>query len=463
MKKINMKKNTGFIFIPFIICITIFVFIKLQNLGIRLSDTNIYFLTGKELLSGKILYKDIFFTNFPLIPYIASLYFLVSGGNLLFYYFTAILEITVTSGIIYYLAFKESSSRLTSTTTLFLYLFSFMILSTSSHQSGVFLAALFGVSSYFFFIKKKYYLVGILTALALLTKAYSLPLFLSYILFFIFNNRKALLSFFIGGGITSALVLLPSLILASHSFFLDVFAYSLTRSEGVSKTNIIYFLIMHDFLFVSLLLLCIVILIKKKSFFGFFAVLSLIFFYMYKDVYYLYLNVTLPLIILSFPIFLKELYERVSLNRFMIPTIVLIFTLYNFFSYFNGFDDLQIIPATQIVDILTTNNISSLYGVNGITPAISYQSKIPLLNGIIDTNDNIFKKGYLNARDLTQDAIRNHSGVITTGAWYPEINVKQDIMTNIVDKQLLTKDCHLLQRFPFHSEGVINSINVFAC
>jgi hypothetical protein len=457
-----MNKKNILLFIPLIICVSFFISIKLLDLGIRLSDTNIYFLTGKELLSGKILYKDIFFTNFPLIPYIASFYFFISNGNLLFYYFTAVLEIALTSGIIFYLSFKESSSRLTATTTLILYLFSFMILSTSSHQTGVFLAALFGVVSYFFFTKKNYYLVGVSTALALLTKAYSLPLFISYFLLYLLHNRKALIRFLSGSGVTMIIILLPSLIFASHSFFQDVFAYSLTRSEGVTKAGIIYFLIQHDFLFLCLLISSL-LLFKKKSFFGFFAGLSFIFFFFYKDVYYLYLNVTLPLIILSYPLLLKGITKKIVLNRFMLPTIVLIFTIYNLLSYFNGFNDLQKIPLNQIAGILKEHKISSIYGINGIAPAIAYESNIPLLDGIIDTNDNIFRKGYLNASLLTQDAIKNHSGIITIGAWYPEVGIKQDVLTEIVDQKLLTTNCHLLQRFPFHSEGIINSINVFSC
>ncbi len=457
-----MYKKNFLLFIPFILCAVIFIFIKVQDLGVRLSDTNIYFLTGKELLSGKILYKDIFFTNFPIIPYVASFYYLVSGGSLIFYYFTAVLEITITSGLIYFLVLKESSSKLIATTTLSLYVFSFMILSTSSHQSGVFLAALFGVISYFFFTKKNYYLVGIFTALALLTKAYSLPLLASYILFYIFYDRKALIKFILGGSFTAGIILLPSLIFASHFLFQDVFAYSLTRSEGVSKTGVIYFLIQHDSIFVTLLFSSL-ILFKKKPFFAFFAVLSTLFFFFYKDVYYLYLNVTLPFIILSFPFILKKLEEKITLNRFMIPTVAIIFILYNFVSYFNGYNRLQIIPIDQIVSTLKESKSTTIYGVNGIAPAISYKSKIPLLNGIIDTNDNIFRKGYLNASSLTEDAIKKHSSILTIGAWYPEAGIKEDILTETVDKKLLLTNCHLLQRFPFQSEGIINSINVFSC
>lgn len=457
MNKINFQ-----LFIPFIICAVIFIFIKIPDLGVRLSDTNIYFLTGKELLSGKILYKDVFFTNFPVIPYVASLYYLLSGGNLLFYYFTAVLEVTVTSGFIYYLALKESSSKVIATTTLSLYIFSFMILATSSHQSGVFLAALFGVISYFFFTKKNYYLVGIFTALALLTKAYSLPLLASYLLVYILYDRKALIKFIVGGSITAGIILLPSLILSPYHLFQDVFAYSLTRSEGLSKTGIIYFLIQHDFIFVTLLFSSL-FLFKRKPFFGFFATLSTLFFFLYKDVYFLYLNVTLPIVILSYPSVLKMLKERITLNRFMVPTVVVVFILYNFISYFNGYNRLQIIPIDQIVQTLKDNKSTSIYGVNGIAPALSYNSSIPLLNGVVDTNDNIFKKGYLNATSLTKDAIKKHSSIVTIGAWYPEAGIKEDLLTETIDKKLLHENCHLIKRFPFQSEGIINSINVFSC
>ena len=50
-------------YFPLFIITSIFLLLKLTNLGIRMSDTNIYFYTAYELLQGKILYKDIFFTN----------------------------------------------------------------------------------------------------------------------------------------------------------------------------------------------------------------------------------------------------------------------------------------------------------------------------------------------------------------------------------------------------------------
>ena len=106
---------------------------------------------------------------------------------------------------------------------------------------------------------------------------------------------------------------------------------------------------------------------------------------------------------------------------------------------------------------------SILYGINGITPALAYTNHVNLLNNIVDTNDNIFRKGYLNASELTGDAIRQHAIIVTEGALYPEQGITQDVMTEIVDTKLLNSHCHLVKRFPFRSEGVVNSINLFSC
>lgn len=447
---------------PFLILAIFFIAIKLHSLGIRASDTNIYFYTAKELLSGKILYKDIFFTNFPLIPYAAAFYYIVSGGNLLFYYFTATIEVILTGGVLYWFSYYQSSSRLSATLTSALYLFSFMILSTSDHQTGVFLAALFSLSSYILFQKKKYFFVGACVALALLTKAYSLPLLITYLVVIFLQNRKQLSTFIYGAVSAGGLILLPSLLFARQELWRDVFMYSLTRSQGIQKNEIFWFLLNHDFIFV-LLLISSLFLFRKQLFLSVFSLLSILFFLLYKDVYYLYFNVTLPFLCLSLLPFIDELKKHVSLNRFLFPTIGLVFITYNLLTYFSGYDNLQRLPIENMLKTIVAEKPSYLYGVNGITPALAYLSKTPLLNNLVDTNDNIFRKGYLRADTLTRDAIHSHALVITTGAWYPEAQIKEDSLTDVVDKSLLQKHCSVSNRFLFHSEGIVNSVSFFRC
>lgn len=179
-------------YLPFVILASLFLLLKVTNLGIRLSDTNIYFYTGYALLQGKVLYRDIFFTNFPLLPYASSLYYLLTFKQLSLFYFTAAIEAAITGFLLYQIVLKQTKQQLLATLSAAMYLFSFLLLATSEHQTGVFLASVFAVTSYYFFTEKRFLLTGIFIALALLTKAYFLPIFATYIIVLLFNkyNRE---------------------------------------------------------------------------------------------------------------------------------------------------------------------------------------------------------------------------------------------------------------------------------
>src|ERR1035437_8507392 len=113
-------------FLPIIITIGVFLFIKLPNIGIRFSDSNIYFYTGYQLLMGKMLYKDIFFTNFPLLAYISAFYFLLLNKSLLLFYVTPLLEASGVGLMIYLIIYKNTKDIFLGITSSLLYLFSFI-------------------------------------------------------------------------------------------------------------------------------------------------------------------------------------------------------------------------------------------------------------------------------------------------------------------------------------------------
>lgn len=459
MQFLKIKKS----FLIILILCVIFFLLKLSTNSIRASDTNIYFYTGKLLLEGKILYKDIFFTNFPLIPYVASLYYFLLQGNLLFYYLTASVEIILISIVMFFIVINQTKNVFLGISVVAFYLFSFIILATSDHQTGVFLASLFAVISYFFFQRKQLFLTGFWMGIALMTKAYFLPIVLAYIVFLLFKKISKLTVFLGGVLLSSLLLLIPSLIFARDELIRDVFIYSLTRSQGIPKKEIIWFFLTHDFPFVILLFFNILT-IKKNLFFGLVSLFSTLFFLTYKDTYYLYLNEVIPFLALSFSFFYLYLNKTLHLQKMFIPTILFFFIIYNLFTYLTAFADLQ---SLQSIDNLVSNiqqeKPKTLYGVNSVTPALAYLSNTPLLNNIVDTNDNIFRKGFLNATKLTQDAISQQAIIVTEGAFYPEFSVREDVLTEIVDKKLLEQHCSLIASYPFKAEGFKNRINLFRC
>lgn len=450
-------------YFPYLLLALPFFLLKVTNLGIWLSDTNIYFYTGYKLLQGQVLYKDIFFTNFPLLPYISALYFLLTNGNLPLFFFTASVEVIAIGFLIYALVLQQEKSRLLAILSSGVYLYSFIVLATSNHQTGVFLASLFALSSYLFFTKQKLFLSGIFIAFTILTKAYFLPVALALLIVILIKKRAFAIPFLTGCMLATAFVLLPSLLLAPNDLFRDVLSYSLTRSQGIPKGNIARFFLTHDTLFV-ILLLWNLISIRKRLFFGLVSLFSLLFFLLYQDIYYLYLNFAIPFLALSFPSLLKKLQQSLSLQKMVIPTCISIILMINLAVYFPKYATQQKIER---IDLLTTaikkQHPRSLYGINALTPALAYMTDTPLLDGIIDTNENIFRKGFLDKRILTRHAIEQKSMLIANGASYPEINIHYPLLGGIFDEKAVAASCRLLVSMPIQPEGIENQINVFTC
>lgn len=451
-------------FLPLFLTIIVFLIIKVSNLAIRLSDTNIYFYTAYQLLHGKLLYKDIFFTNFPLFPYLSSLYFLIFQGNLKWFYITSSLEVIGVTVLIYHIVYKKTKQTLPAFISSILYLFSFIVLSTSDHQTGVFSASLFIVGSYLFLDKKKYKISGALTSLTLLTKAYFIVIPASFIAYLIIKKKYKALALFISGALlTTIIIILPSLIFSREEFFKDIFSYSLTRGAGTIKAEIAWFFITHDpVLFI--LLLFNLFHFKKNLLFSLISFFSLIFFFTYQDIYYLYLNFIVPFLAISFSGFYLFLQQKMPTQKFFIPTIIIIFLSFNFFVYLSSFKDLQ---KPQNLYILTQaikkEKPPYLYGTNDLAPALAYLTNTRLVNNTIDTNENIFRKGFLDARKLTQKAIAQKAILISHGAYYPTAGVQEDMLDGIFEKTLVKKHCKLINRFPAKAEGIVNSISLFRC
>lgn len=449
--------------LPITFLLFFFLLFKYFNLDIRLSDTNIYFYTGFQILNGKILYKDIFFTNFPLLPYISALYYILAGKSLKLFYFTSSIEITVITSFIFYLVYKKTKDAYIAFLSSIVYIFSFLILSTSDHQTGVFTASLFSVISYFFLERKKFFTAGFLIGCSFLTKAYFLPIVLTFFFFVLYKrNIQHITHFIIGILCASFLILLPTFLFAHNQFFVDVFSYSLTRSQGVSKKELVWFFITHDILLFIILLFN--LFNKKNIFFVFISFFSILFFLGYQDIYYLYLNFFAPFLAISLPAFYDYFKSHFSSHLFIFPTIVSFILILNLIIYLSSYQTIQKFPdINSAVNSIKKERPSFIFGVNDITPALAFLSQTPLLNNIIDTNPNLFRKKFLDAKTLTKEAIAKHSIIVAHGVYYPQAGINQEIFDEIFDTQQIEKSCKLIKSIPIYAEGIANRINLLKC
>lgn len=451
-------------YLPVVGLLLLFLILKSSNLSVKISDTNIYWYTAYKLTQGELLYKDIFFTNLPLFPYLSAIYFFLVGKQLTFYYLTSAIEVSVTAFLVFLIAYKQTKKYLYALSSFVLYLFSFLVLATSEHQTGVFAASLFATIGYYFFSEKKYLLSGIFLSISLLTKAYFLPIVATIFLITLLKNAwKDFLRLLIGFTGTTVVLLGSFLLLARNEFINNILTYSLTRTAGLNKTEILWFFITKDFLYFILLLFNLAF-IRKNLFFGIFSLFSILFFFGYKDTYYLYLNFLAPFLALSAPSLFEFIEQKFAMQKMVIPTVILISTLLNLILYFSGFRQLQKISNyTVLTNAIQKNKPAYLYGVNDTTPALAYSTNTALLNNIIDTNPNIFRKKFLDAKKLTKEAISRKTILVAHGAFYPQLKVEEYVVDEIFNKELVRKSCKLLESVPVNSEGYINRISLLKC
>jgi hypothetical protein len=453
-----MKK----LILPLLIII-LFLVLKAGSNSIRLSDTNTYFNIAYQMSHGKILYKDIFFSNFPLFSYI-SLFYYVTLKNIDLFYFTSIIEAAITTFFIYLITFKKTKNYLVSVTSSALYLFSFMVLSTSDHQTGVFTASLLGVLGYYFLQEKKYLTSGIFMALTILAKAYFLPIFLSFFFYIaIKKGFRNLIRFIIGLALASIVVLALPLIQAPKEFFSDIFGFSLTRPVGLPKMNILWFFVAKDFYFFFLLLFNFAN-FRKNIFFGLITVFSILFFFGYQDVYYLYLNFLATFLSLSFYEFYSFSSNKFNLQKLVIPTIILILIVLNLYIYISGYRNLgKLNDFDSIIRTVKNENPKYLYGTIDITPALISILNIPALENVNGAHEYFFEKGIYDKKKLTDKAVNTKTIIITHGADYPQYGIKQEILDNIFVNETIYKNCKNILSVPVFAEGDANRINLFKC
>lgn len=441
----------------------IFLIFKILNNAIRISDTNVYFYTANQLLQGKLLYKDFIFTNLPLFPYISSIYNFLLGNRLELFYLTAAFEVVVISILIYKIIHLHTSNKIVGLIGQLTYLSTLIVAMTSDHQTGVFLASLFSVAGYYFYIKKRFILSGILLGLMIMTKAYYLPIFIGFVIYLLINKKKEIIHIVFACIMTIFVVMLPTILFAFPQFINNVIHYSFTRIAGIDKLNMYIFFVLHDPL-VCLLILSSIFHIIKKNLLSFILITTVIFVLFMQSIYYLYLNVLIPFAVLEIGILYSQYHKKIVKYEKIIAVILIGIVAVNSFWYLRLFSQQnKVLTINSIITQIKSISPKVIYGTEEITTAFAYLGKIPMLNGLVDTNDGLFRKGILNAKKLTQDAIDQQALIVVRGFEYPEKHIFARLVGWSVDRDLLLANCKSLMSIPIETNDLANRVNIYDC
>lgn len=441
----------------------IFLVQKFTTAGIRLSDTNLYYSMGEAVLKGRHLYTDIFFTNLPLFPYISAFYTIASGKNLILFYLIGSIEAVICYALIFIIGYLKTRHFMSSLLGALLFLYSFTILYISDSQTGVLTATIFLLLGYLYIERGKNYLYGgVFLALSFVTKAYFAPVIAAFFLAELVHRKTKNMLHLIAGFIGAlSLIAGPYLLLAPRTMITQLM-YAGMRSVGFPKLELLKYVATFDFV---LLVICVSIFyFGKKNMLHLFAVIFFALYFIIRgSIYPIYLCMIIPFLVITAQDILYRINNRIA-NKKIVPLLVFCYVLSMFFIYVNDYSKLGIIDkVNEIVARIKKEHPSYIYGVADLAPALSQQTGIPLLEGVIDTNAEIFQKGFLNKKILSAQAVKQKTIIVTEGIYMPDIKIDEQMDDNTFDKKFLLKSCKQIGKYPVQGQELINMIYLFKC
>jgi len=475
-RKVLMKLREHWLFA--LTCV-LFLLIKLCFVGYRFSDDGIWFYMGKLILNGEFPYKDFYVASPPLQVLLIALIEAFINTNFLLLKTIPWAATLITGTLIYALTQKRYGKKAAWLVSV-LYLFSFLVLTTSDHVTGVHLTTTLITTSFYFVKKERLGWAGFFTSLALLTRLYSLIPALGILAYLLLKKKR-----WVSYAVLSAGVFIISCVvldfLSSGEFFRQVFLFrmNLTSIPGIPKTRILLFFLTHDhFLLVLSMLSVLSCSREKKCLLEIIIILFLCVFYVfYADVYYLYLGLIMPFLCLITASIIKKV-MRVKWFKHALTGAVIGFALLNSALYASEFADKARIHFIDELVSFVKNNSSpneTLYGSFEITPLIALLTNRRISHNIVDTNDKNFMTGFINKEllGLTKPFMKAY-----VNKSYATELVKRDVKfvftkaliidgTSLMSEEFIDEDllhtCEVVKTYYFNNDYSSNALLVWDC
>jgi hypothetical protein len=448
--------------------ITAFILFKLSNLDFRFGDGNAYIYMAYEILGGSIPYKDFFLADPPVFVLILTFFKVFFGNHLLLFQILPIFAESLTA-LFLYLLLKKLSNPYAFLAPAF-YLFSFSILATSNFFTGVQFVVLFVVSAMLLYEYDKRAASGVFWALACLSKLYAVPAFVGFAAYLIFKKepvQKMLIGFF---GASFAITI-PFIIVSPRNFFDYTFFHHLRRPYGISKLSTLSLYASKEWMILILGFIGF-FLAKKKSIAVSFA-LSALFLLAFKDLYYLYLNILLPFLIISVFYFIEKIGSPANGNKtafWIFIAIYCAFAAQSVLTYQKEYKDQGKFPNTKEITeyIKTLPEGVELYGGHEIAPVMALMADRKLFENMIDTNTQVFSAKTIDVKKLSERAVEKGIYLIAKTDDYPEYKIYDFGFEGFFDKDVFKNSCSEIKRFPVFydmdgSETSRSKIGVYLC
>ena len=436
--------------------LVIFLFILVESKGITHTapgDENVYYYMAKSVAEGQLPYRDFFYAHPPLHILILALVVKIFGLSIPILKSAELLVLVTGSFFLFKLSLEFFRNRLSdkspvliSTLALILFLFSFEVMFKATFGMGTNMSLMFMLIAFYFLFTKKYFIGGIFSGLAGLTRFYTLaPLlaFFAFILFEIHKTEKSkaflvqkipnefswnqkfsghrksngfsseyrekrikdFLNVIFGFLLTFGLVITALTITFGQSFIEPVFKYHLLKPELPSQKILVYKNIFFENLPIILTFLLSIFIKDKKKFAVFYlaAAAYLLFLLFLNTIFEFYFIILFPFIALVGAYGIVNLMRRIKIGHYVkygIVSLIIVIFLWStaadaVFLEKIGFSELK--PLSQMTEkISETAQNEHLFGDDSIVPLLALLADRKIALNFIDANEKRFTSGLTN-------------------------------------------------------------------
>jgi len=458
-----------------VLIILIFLGIKIPQIDFRYGDENIYFQMGNLITQGQLPYQNFFLASPCLQILLIALVIFIFGFNIYLLKLIPLLCI-IGSGFLIYKILACQKQKIAGLTANIFYLFSFLILTTSDYFSGIHLTVFLCLFSIYLLFKKQHIWAGIFSALALLTRFYAAPIVLALIIFILLNKhkRKYFWKFVLSSGLIFIIFNLILYLIFKQNYLQDVFFYHLFKVEEQSRLAVFKFFIQWDWPILILAGLSLFMNKWKKLILPITGlILTSIFLFIFKDIYYLYFNLAMPFIVILAGLLISKLlimscvYKKTWRYLIYICLIISIsaLTISHVIFYLQDHSQSARIDYIQDLNKFIINNSApedKIYGSFEIVPLIAVMTNRQIANNFIDTNTKTFSTGMfkLDKREkiLKQEKVKFI--IVKT-----LVNQQAQLLElgNFISIDFLNSYCQIAKTYPIKKDYYSNLLVIWKC
>lgn len=379
-------------------------------------DENIYFYMAKYVSEGKFPYKDFFYAHPPLHILALSAIIKIFGfhiailktATLLFYLMSALFLYKISLEL-FKNRFEDKQANIISAIAVIIFLFSFEVLFKATFSMGSELSLMFLLAGFYFIFTKRYFVGGIFTGLAGLTRLYTLAPIMAIFIFVGIKKleQKKIREFLImmsGFLVIFGFAIALLLLLCGHNFFEPVFRYHFLKPAFTNQKITVYKNVLTENWVIFAAFLLSIFLKNKKRFqiFYFITFASILFLFLLKAPKEFYFSMAFPFmsIIGSYSIagFIRNINRRILRN--IIAVILVLIFFWNTTAdimFLERFGFLPMAPLPELMQkVSQTSQNKKIFGDDATVSLLALKTNRSIALDYIDANEMRFTSGLSN-------------------------------------------------------------------